>query len=86
MKQQGLVDLKWTKWSEGDMQKSLTIMLTDKGKEVANSLWNKIPELFLKVTLKVKERIFPLDPKTIRERVHREYPEYRSSYTELDTE
>ena len=82
----GLVDLKWVKWGKGELDKSLTIMLTDKGTEIAKSLWNKVPQPFLKVTLKVKERIFPLDAKTIRDRVHREYPEYKSTYTELDTD
>jgi hypothetical protein len=86
MQRMGLVDLKWNRWGEGERDQALTILLTDKGTEVSKALWNKIPEPFLKVTLKVKERIFPLDPKTIRERVHREYPEYKSTYTELDTE
>jgi len=86
MKQLGIVDLKFIKWGEGELNKSMTIMLTEKGTEIAKSLWNKVPEPFLKVTLKVKERIFPLDSKTIRERVHREYPDYKLTYTELDTD
>jgi hypothetical protein len=82
----GLVTLKWKKWGKGEMDKSLTIMLTDKGSDTAKSIWNKSPEPFRKATLKMKERIFPLDPKTIRHRVHREWPEYRSTYVDLDTE
>ena len=82
----GLVNLRWTRWGKGKLQQSMTINLTNKGMEIAESLWKKVPEPFRKVTLTVKERIFPLDPKTIRERVHREYPEYKKTYTELDTD
>ena len=37
-------------------------------------------------TAKTKEEIFPLDPKTVMEKVHQEYPEFRTTYSELDEE
>jgi len=80
----GLVKLQWKKWGEGEMEKSMTITLTNKAFDVSKTLWKKVPTPFVEVTLKVKERIFPLDPKTIRNRVHREYPEYQKTYTDLD--
>ncbi len=84
----GIVTLNYVAWGKSgpDSRKSLVIELTDKGTHVAKEIWSETPEPFKKAAHKVKERYFPLDEKTIRDRVHREFPEYRESYVELDTD
>lgn len=82
----GIITQTWTQWGKGDYQKSLKTELTTKGKTIIDELWQEIPDLFKEATMKVKEQIFPLDPATVKKRVHRDYPEYQKTYTELDTD
>jgi len=74
----------WEGWKKGPKDASLITELTREGFQLAEKLWYEVPEPLREITLRVKERIFPLDPSTIRNRVHREYPEYKKGYTELD--
>jgi len=60
--------------------------LTPDGLVLAKEIWGRTEEPFKRTILLIKERIFPLDTKTIRDRVHRDYPEYKKTYVELDTE
>lgn len=80
----GLIKLKYKLWGKDAKQASLTTELTPQGSKVAQKLWSQVPEPFKETTLKIKERLFPLDPSTIRDRVHRDYPEYKKTYVELD--
>ena len=84
LKNKGIVELRFKQWGEGPQQASLITELTPSGLSIAEKLWNRIPDPFRETTLKVKERLFPLDPKTIRDRVHRDFPEYKKTYVELD--
>ena len=61
-------------------------MLTNDGLKLSEELWKTLPDPYKKVALKIKKRIYPLDPETIRQRVHNEYPEYRDTYVENDVE
>ena len=81
-----LVSLKMHRWGTGPKDESKVTELTPKGLAVAKEIWERIGEPFKKTIILIKERIFPLDPKTIRERVHRDYPQYKKTYVELDTE
>jgi hypothetical protein len=86
LEKMGVVRSQYKKWGEGETQRSRRTMLTDEGLKIAMQLWNEVPEPFKKVSLKVKEQLFALDPATVRKKVHREYPEYRKTYLEPDME
>jgi hypothetical protein len=86
LKEKGLVSTSMYRWGKERKQQSVVTELTPAGMDMAKRLWDSVGEPFKKTILLVKERIFPLDPKTIRERVHREFPEYKKTYTELDTD
>jgi len=54
--------------------------------QIAQELWKVLPEPYKQTAIDMKERIYPLDPETVRHRVHREYPEYIDTYIENDVE
>ena len=82
----GLVKETLMKWGKSSKDCSKVTELTEKGLAVAEQICNKVAEPFLTTSLKVKEELFPLDPSTIKERVHRDYPELRKTYVEIDAE
>ncbi len=84
LQEKGIVSLSYKKWGKGPKECSLITTLTSKGAKIAAKLASEIPEPLKEVTIEVKKKLFPLDPLTIREKVHREFPEYKKSYTELD--
>jgi len=86
LEKKGIVRLRFKQWGETIKQASLITELTDAGLHTAEKLWNQTPDPFKETTLRIKKRIFPLDPKTIQQRVHRDYPEYKKTYVELDTD
>lgn len=86
LEEKGIVKLRYKQWGKTPKQASLITELTSSGFVIAEKLWNQIPDPFKEVTLETKEEIFPLDPKTVCEKVHREFPEYRKTYIELDTD
>jgi len=75
-----------TRCEHWDSHESKRIILIDEGLRIAKELWNALPEPYKEVALKVKERIYPLDPETVRQLVHQEFPEYRDTYIENDVE
>ena len=80
LKEKGLIELSGGK----DEHKMLQAKLTDKGETVAEKLWSQIPKPYKETSFDVKTQLFPLDPRTIMEKVHKEYPEYR--FSEIDEE
>lgn len=64
--------------------KTLHAKLTERGMKVAEKLWNAVESVYLEITKEVKDEILPLDPVHLKEKVHSEYPEFRTKYTELD--
>ena len=78
-----LIITKCEKWKEGVSKR---IILTKEGLDLAQKLWENLPEPYKVVAMKVKEKIYPLDPETVRHKVHKEYPEYRDSYIKNDIE
>lgn len=84
LEKKGIISLSWYKWGKDPKQASLITELTPSGLAIAEKLWNQIFGPFREITLKTKEQIFPLDPKTIQKKVHREFPEYKKMYVELD--
>lgn len=84
LEKKGIVSLSYKKWGKGPKEASLETTLTPSGIKIAAKLAGQVPEPLKEVTTEVKKQLFPLDPKTIREKVHREFPEYQKTYTELD--
>ncbi len=67
-------------------RRTLEAQLTTKGVEIARSAFNYVAPVYNEITQKVKTELFPLDPKTIMDQVHKDYPEFQKSYTEPDEE
>jgi len=67
-------------------KKHVSVNLTKKGETVAAQLWNRVPDPYLAAASRVKDWLFPLDPETIMQRVHREFPRFRKTYIEPDVE
>ena len=84
LEKKDIISLSWYRWGKTHMHASLTTELTKKGMTIAEQMWNRLPNPFKKTTLETKEQIFPLDPKTVQKKVHREFPEYQKTYVELD--
>ena len=86
LEQRKIVSLDHYIWGKDRGEASLVTKLTSDGLKLAEKLWNTVPPDLRETTLVTKEQIFPLNPKTIMKKVHREFPEYRKTYTELDRE
>lgn len=82
--EKGVVSLTYKKWGQGPKEASLATNLTPSGIGIASKLAGQVPKPLSEVTVEIKKYLFPLDPLKIREKVHREYPEYQKTYTELD--
>ncbi len=63
---------------------TVEVELTEEGEEIASKLFSLVPQPYLVVTSRVKDWLFPLDPETIRQKVHSDYPEMRKIYTQPD--
>lgn len=83
MEKAGLAKVSWSNRKPGV---STQVELTPKGLKLAKSLWTRVPEVYREATMSVKVELFPLDPQTIKEKVHEEYPELRREYVEVDAE
>ena len=68
------------------MDGSKQIKLTPKGSEVAGELLKRTPEDLLVTTAEVKTMIGTLTPASVKEKVHKEFPEYRTTYTTEDSD
>jgi len=85
LSKQGLLKSTLKAWGDKQSEKSLTTELLPEGMKLAQTLWDDVPLAFREEIVKVKTDIYPMKPETIKNKVHREYPEYRSTYTETDT-
>jgi len=66
--------------------KTLTADMTKDGHHIAENIWKYVPPQYKEITTTVKSWLFPLNPNTIKDRVHEDYPEFRKIYKELDEE
>ncbi len=73
------------KWAERP-GKTSRFELTQEGKEIARSLWDNTPEDIRKTIIQTKEELFLVDAEQLKDRFHKEYPEYKKEYIEPDTE
>jgi len=86
LEKKGLVLLCYKKWGKGEKEGSLLISLTRDGTRIAASLASEVQEPLKEVTVEVKHQLFPLDPRQIQQKVHKEFPEFRKIYSDLDKE
>lgn len=66
--------------------KTVEVELTVSGAAIAKDLWDSMPDPYLVVTSRVKDMLFPLEPETIKNKVHKDYPKYRKTYIVADRE
>lgn len=62
------------------------IILTEKGKAIAQKLMSQFPDQYQEVILEVKKWIYPKTPEQVRDLIHTKYPEYRDTYVKNDIE
>lgn len=82
LEKKGLVKIAWS----DNIKKPTVFTLTSEGIDVSRIVWEQIPDFVKKTVIQVKEEIALLDPTALKEKVHKEFPEYRKTYTELDAE
>ena len=84
LEEKGIVSLSYKKWGKGPKEASVKTRLTSSGIKIAVKLAGQVPNPLKEVTVEVKKQLFLLDPLTIREKVHREFPDYQKMYVQLD--
>lgn len=75
----------WEKLKD-KLQASIECSLTKKGEKLAKKLWNDLDDYMKRIILNVKIELMYLDTEKLKEKVHKEFPEYKMNYTENDTE
>lgn len=73
------------RWAERPGE-SLRCQLTKLGEKIAKTIWNKTPSDIKEIVRKTKGELFLIDATQLKEKVHKEYPEYKRTYIELDKE
>jgi hypothetical protein len=86
LEQMDIVKVERHEWGEGPNKTSTLTTLTEKGAKLSAELAERVGEPFISIIAREKQDIFILDPETLKERVHRDFSEYRKTYTELDQE
>lgn len=84
LEDKSIISLSSHQWGKRPEDASLKTELTPQGKALAEKLWFQVDDPFREEALHTKEQIFPLKPKTVMKKVHREYPEYQTTYVESD--
>lgn len=73
------------KWAERPGNSS-RFELTHDGEEIAKSLWENTPPDIRDTIIQTKEDLFLVDAEQLKHRFHKEYPEYKKEYIEIDAE
>jgi len=83
LKQRNLIKLQ-----EGGraVQKPFVYELSPNGEKIAAKVWAKIPSDFKNIIESVKKDLMFLDTTQLMHKVHKEYPDYRATYKEPDTD
>ncbi len=77
--------LKKKKESKG-IRPALACGFTNKGEELAKAIWVDLDSEIRETILKVKEKFYFMKTKDIKKKVHKEFPEYRNTYSKEDRE
>lgn len=86
LSQMGLISIERHRWGKRPRDESKQIRLTPKGSAITNDFLKRTPKDLLTTTAEVKTRIGVLTPASVREKVHKEFPEYKNTYTEEDSD
>ena len=86
LQQEGLLTVETHRWGERPLDESKRIRLTAKGSHLAGELLKRTPGDLLVTTAEVKTMIGTMTPASVKERVHKEFPEYRNTYTTEDSD
>jgi len=83
-----IITIKSGVWEDefGKEHTSKRILLTSKGKQIADEICKRLPEPFSQTALKVKQVIYPMNPTAVRHMVHKQFPEYKDTYVKNDIE
>jgi hypothetical protein len=73
-------------WPSGKEQQSISCNLTPAGEALASAIWFKLDPLIRAESLRWKRRLFVKTPAKIRERVHKDYPEFRKTFVKPDVD
>lgn len=65
---------------------SIECTLTNKGEDLAQKIWSEIDPEMREIILDVKEKLYYMKTGKLKKKVHKEYPEYKKSYIQNDTE
>jgi len=84
LEKMGILSTEHRRWGKGPRDESIHISLTPRGSALADEIWRLVPEPLRETTAKVKAKIFPLSPESVKTKVHKEYPDFRNIYTEAD--
>jgi len=60
--------------------------LTKKGVEIALGIWEDLDDEIKEIIVDVKKMLFLMDKDAIKDKVHKEFPEYKMNYTKNDEE
>jgi hypothetical protein len=69
-----------------DVNGAKQVELTRSGQETFKKAWNAMDNSVKAIFLGIKERLCLMTPEDLKIKVHKEYPEYKKNYTELDSE
>lgn len=83
LESKGLIDVQW---GGKAAKRPFVYQLTAKGREVAEQLWALTPDPVKDSFTRAKFELMTLDRFEIRDKVHREYPQFRKTYTEPEAE
>jgi UbiD family decarboxylase len=88
LKDCGIIETKNGVWEDekGENHTSKRMLLTGKGKQVANEVCKRMPEPFSESAMKAKEKIYPMSPTAVRHMVHKQFPAYKDTYVKNDIE
>ncbi len=80
-----------TKWKQlkkkkddEEIRPALACGLTNKGVELTKPLWVDLDSEMRETILKIKEKFFFMKTKELKKKVHKEFPEYRNTYSKED--
>ena len=65
---------------------SCVVVLTPEGEELAKKITSETPENVIEIIQKTKQDLIYMDTAQLREKVHKEYPEWKKDYVEDDVE
>lgn len=65
---------------------SIECTLTKKGYKLGKKIWYELDPEMQEIILDIKRELFYMDTERLKIKVHKEYPEYKMSYGENDTE